>query len=121
MNEIPAFPCGKHESFYIDQCAAWIEANIEIPEYYTAYSDFNESRDNTEYIQFQHNLQAQLMNVTSSDNCPISYRCELCGLDEAQDELEEDEDQDILEQEEQDVLEMTDCERFILECEEAYA
>lgn len=112
MNEIPSFPCGKHEAYYIDQCAAWIEANVEIPEYYTAYNDDYEAQHNTRYIEFQHGLQAQLMGITSSQNCPLSCRCDFCDLDESQDCLEQEE--------EQDVLEITDCERFIDQCEREY-
>lgn len=111
MNSIPSFPCGHHEPYYIDQCDAWVNEHFERLGIHNPYGlpIRSEDIDDTQYIEFQHGLQAQLMAVTSSQDCPLSCRCEFCDLDETQDVLEQDE--------EQDVLELTDCERFILQCE----
>lgn len=124
MNEIPSFPCGKHEAYYIDQCEAWVNEHWSQLGMDNPYGMpiRSEDIDDTQYIEFQHNLQAQLMTVTSSDTCPISCRCDYCPLEEVinAEEYEATYD-DVLEQEEeQDVLEMTDCKRFIDQCEREY-
>lgn len=123
MNSIPSFPCHKHEPYYIDQCDAWINDHFEQLGIYNPYGlpIRSEDIDDTQYIEFQHGLQGQLMAVTSSADCPISCRCEFCDLDEESDCLE-DEESDILEvEEEADILEQENpCLSFIAECEREY-
>lgn len=130
MHEYPSFPCGKHEQYYIDQCEAWLDEHVDFSQFQGGlYDDTWDAKNNPEYYEFTYNLQSQLMNVTGYINCPISCRCEHCLLGDEEDVLAEDEDQDILEEEEEDVLEsrsieceadLTDCERFIMECEDEY-
>lgn len=112
MNSIPSFPCGKHEPYYIDQCEAWVNEHFDQLGIHNPYGlpIRSEDIDDTQYIEFQHGLQEQLMAVTSSADCPIFCRCELCGLDDESDCLEADEEADILEEE-------NPCLRFIAECE----